>query len=89
MIKDGGDDPDVTNGAEISAEARFVSNIEREDDCPVVIKGGKGVGVVTKPGLPVAIGKPAINPVPLQMIQDAVREALGNSSAPCDRTGGQ
>jgi cobalt-precorrin-5B (C1)-methyltransferase len=66
MIKDAGDDPDVTHGAEIQALVRFASADRLE--------GGEGVGVVTKPGLGVPVGEPAINPVPRQMIFEAVRE---------------
>ncbi|MBM9537051.1 cobalt-precorrin-5B (C(1))-methyltransferase [Desulfobulbus alkaliphilus] len=73
VVKDAGDDPDVTNGAEIGAEARWLEPSEKE---PIVLVNGPGVGVVTKPGLPVAVGEPAINPVPCQMIRTAVREAL-------------
>ncbi len=68
--KDAGDDPDVTNGALICAEVR------RRSGEGVVIKAGEGVGVVTKPGLAVQVGEPAINPVPREMIRRAVREAL-------------
>ncbi len=69
VVKDAGDDPDVTNGAEIWAEAR-------EIDFGIVIKGGTGVGVVTKRGLQVSPGEAAINPVPRKMIMDCVREVL-------------
>lgn len=79
LIKDAGDDPDVTNGAEIIAEARFISVSPRLFDSVsprLEIKGGKGVGIITKPGLPVGIGESAINPVPRKMISEAVMEAL-------------
>ncbi len=66
IIKDAGDDPDVTNGAEIFAEVRLNSKKEFQ------ILGGDGVGVVTKPGLGLKVGGPAINPVPLKMIRDAI-----------------
>ena len=79
VIKDAGDDPDVTNGAEIVATARHSSLSRDECGAAVVIKGGVGVGTVTKPGLPVAIGKPAINPVPTRMICEAVTEVLSLS----------
>lgn len=75
VIKDAGDDPDVTNGAEIMAEVKFLNDAETR----LKILGGKGVGVITKPGLPVGIGEPAINPVPRRMISDAVMEALASS----------
>ncbi len=73
VIKDAGDDPDVTNGAEIAASAAFAKG----KTFSVLIKGGKGVGLVTRPGLPVAVGEPAINPVPRRMITQAVREVMG------------
>lgn len=74
IIKDAGDDPDVTNGAEIAAQAEIVKNRGK-----VIIKGGHGVGVVTRPGLAVNIGEPAINPVPRKMITEAVLEASRES----------
>ncbi len=72
VIKDAGDDPDVTNGAEIMADVKFLNEVST---C-LIIKGGKGVGIITKPGLSVGIGEPAINPVPRRMIGEAVMEAL-------------
>ncbi len=94
VIKDAGDDPDVTNGAKIMAEVRIqntplnpplvrgelkgggASCIVNRESSSLLIKGGKGVGLVTKPGLPVPAGEPAINPVPRQMIKEAVIEAV-------------
>jgi len=73
VVKDAGDDPDVTNGAEIGAEVRWLAEAAGET---IVLVNGPGVGVVTKPGLAVAVGEPAINPVPRRMIRDAVAEAL-------------
>ena len=70
VIKDGGDDPDVTNGMSILASVKLL------DEPGIVIEGGTGVGKVTKPGLSVAVGKSAINPVPLEMISAAVSEIL-------------
>jgi cobalt-precorrin-5B (C1)-methyltransferase len=71
VVKDAGDDPDVTHRAEIQAVVEPLRATEPED---IVIKGGQGVGVVTLPGLPVQVGEPAINPVPRQMIETAVRQ---------------
>lgn len=68
VIKDAGDDPDITDGVTLKVNARWSS------DGAVTIKGGEGVGVVTKPGLSVEPGLPAINPVPRKMIEDSVRE---------------
>jgi cobalt-precorrin-5B (C1)-methyltransferase len=74
VIKDAGDDPDVTNGAEIIALVEVQEQGGRGD--AVAIRAGRGVGTVTKPGLSVPVGEPAINPVPLRMIREAVHEAL-------------
>jgi len=79
VIKDAGDDPDVTNGALIVAEARFITDKSGRQDSRVIIRAGTGVGIVTKPGLTQPVGSPAINPVPLKMIEQAVSEALQNS----------
>ncbi len=78
VIKDAGDDPDVTNGAEIVAEVSITRKPEPHNtETPkIVIKGGSGVGTVTKPGLAVPVGEPAINPVPRKMIREAVTEAV-------------
>lgn len=72
IIKDAGDDPDVTNGAEFVAEVKVSGHNAVKPS--VRIRGGEGVGVVTKPGLKVAPGRPAINPVPLKMIRAALLE---------------
>lgn len=67
VIKDAGDDPDITHRAEIGV------TVELKSGAPgVTITGGKGVGIVTKPGLEVDVGKPAINPGPVKMIEQAV-----------------
>jgi cobalt-precorrin-5B (C1)-methyltransferase len=91
VIKDAGDDPDVTNGAEIVATAAFTENcggVEGDSThgndlsaCKLLIKGGGGVGTVTKPGLAVPVGEPAINPVPRKMILEAVSEAIAKYGA--------
>lgn len=76
VVKDSGDDPDVTNGMEVIAEV-LVSDAEG----PVSFRAGEGVGIVTEPGLKVPVGEPAINPVPRQMIEDAVRSVFGPRAA--------
>lgn len=68
--KDGGDDPDATHGALIKARVELINEPE------IIIKAGPGVGRVTRPGLAVRPGEPAINPVPRQMITDAVKSVL-------------
>jgi cobalt-precorrin-5B (C1)-methyltransferase len=70
-IKDAGDDPDVTHGAEIQAM------VEWADGPGLSIAGGPGVGRVTRPGLAVAVGEPAINPAPRAMILEAVMAEMG------------
>ena len=70
VIKNGGDDPDVTHGAEIIVKLSFTEKINE-----IEIDGGEGVGIVTKPGLGLEINKPAINPVPKKMITENLREA--------------
>lgn len=78
IVKDAGDDPDITHNARIGARVTLM----REQSQPVVIKGGKGVGRVTKPGLELPVGEPAINPGPREMMLRAVRsvyDTLGTS----------
>ncbi|GAA1776936.1 cobalt-precorrin-5B (C(1))-methyltransferase [Streptomonospora arabica] len=68
VVKDAGDDPDVTDGAHVTA------TVTRCGEPGVELDGGVGVGVVTRPGLGLDLGGPAINPVPAQMIEQAVGE---------------
>lgn len=70
VVKDAGDDPDVTHGAHLTATVSWAEEL--------LIEGGVGVGVVTKPGLGLEVGGPAINGTPRQMIGQAVREAVGD-----------
>lgn len=71
VIKDSGDDPDVTKGIEIIAA---LSQCSQTQD--VTIKGGAGVGMITRPGLQISPGEHAINPIPREMIRNAVREII-------------
>jgi cobalt-precorrin-5B (C1)-methyltransferase len=71
VIKDAGDDPDVTNGAEIRTQ---VWRLPRGDKEEIIFLGGAGVGRVTKPGLVLAVGEPAINPVPRKMIRGSLKK---------------
>lgn len=79
IVKDAGDDPDVTHGATIIAHLRPLQSGEG-----VVFKAGEGVGTVTKAGLPIPPGQAAINPVPRQMIRDVIAEICGEHMMPPD-----
>jgi cobalt-precorrin-5B (C1)-methyltransferase len=79
VVKDAGDDPDITHGALVKATARTGL-----PGTGVTFKAGEGVGTVTKPGLAVPPGEPAINPVPREMIRAAVREAAERHRRPAD-----
>ena len=68
VVKDASDDPDVTRGAELCA------TVELRDQPGITVEAGEGVGIVTKPGLETPAGRPAINPVPLEMILSSVKE---------------
>ena len=70
VIKDGGDDPDTTHGATIFAVVR------KNELNQIRFFAGDGVGTATQPGLRVAVGEPAINPVPRWMMQQAVMEMM-------------
>lgn len=75
-IKDAGDDPDVTHGAPITAYAERTA-----DPDTVVLDGGEGVGRVTREGLGLTVGGPAINPVPRANILDQIRDEAGQALA--------
>ena len=78
VVKDAGDDPDVTHGALVVATVR-----PGPPGSGVAFRAGEGVGTVTRPGLPLPPGEPAINPVPRAMIREAVEAvalALGGST---------
>ncbi len=82
VIKDAGDDPDITNGAEVVATVQSSEfGVQRAEYPEITIRGGKGVGTVTKPGLAIAVGEAAINPVPRRMIMESVMEALTMSGS--------
>lgn len=73
IIKDAGDDPDCTHGAEL------VADVELRSEPGIEIRGGAGVATVTKPGLGLEVGGPAINPVPRRNITEMVMEEIANS----------
>jgi cobalt-precorrin-5B (C1)-methyltransferase len=70
IVKDAGDDPDVTHGCTVIATVRMKGK-------GITFKAGEGVGTVTRAGLPIAVGEPAINPVPRAMIAKVIAELGG------------
>ncbi|MDP1699708.1 MAG: cobalt-precorrin-5B (C(1))-methyltransferase [Aestuariivirga sp.] len=70
IVKDAGDDPDVTHGCTVIATVRRRGK-------GVTFKAGDGVGTVTKAGLPIAVGEPAINPIPREMMRKVIEEQGG------------
>ncbi len=79
IVKDAGDDPDVTHGALVLATVRAAAA-----GSGVVFRAGEGVGTVTRPGLPIPPGEPAINPVPRKMMRDVVAEVAAAHGATGD-----
>lgn len=79
VVKDAGDDPDVTHGALVRATV-FLGDA----GTGITFRAGPGVGIVTLPGLPVAVGEPAINPVPRQMIGQAIAEVAARFGRSAD-----
>ena len=82
VVKDAGDDPDVTHGAEVHVTIRVAFFTPHR----IVIEGGAGIGRVTKPGLAVPPGEWAINPVPRRMITEAIKEVLAMRCMPATLT---
>jgi cobalt-precorrin-5B (C1)-methyltransferase len=76
VIKDAGDDPDCTHGAEIVAE------VQLSPLAGIVVRGGPGVATVTKPGLGLPVGGPAINPIPRRNITEMVAQELVGAAWP-------
>jgi cobalt-precorrin-5B (C1)-methyltransferase len=79
VVKDAGDDPDVTHGALIKATVSHGA-----PGSGVVFRAGEGVGMVTRPGLPIPPGEPAINPVPREMMRWAIAEVAQRFGASGD-----
>lgn len=76
VIKDSGDDPDVTNGCMV------ISKVDISEKKGLIkFKAGNGVGTVTKKGLKIPVGEPAINPVPRQMIEKVIRSVIKDCGA--------
>ncbi|MCG3040126.1 cobalt-precorrin-5B (C(1))-methyltransferase [Streptomyces fenghuangensis] len=80
VVKDAGDDPDVTHGSRLTATVSWRS------EPGIELHGGVGVGVVTRPGLGLEVGGPAINPVPRAMISQAVGEVVDTGERGVDVT---
>ena len=76
IVKDAGDDPDVTNGSEVITSVEILP-----EDGEITFVGGDGIGTITQEGLKLPVGEPAINPVPRQMAEKALRKIIGNRGA--------
>lgn len=76
IVKDAGDDPDVTNGSEVITKVEILP-----DNGEISFVGGAGIGTITQEGLKLPVGEPAINPVPRQMVEKALRQIIGNHGA--------
>lgn len=76
VVKDAGDDPDVTNGSEVVTKVELF-----EEEGEISFFGGEGIGTITQEGLKIPPGQPAINPVPRKMTTEALRERIGNRRA--------
>lgn len=76
IVKDAGDDPDVTNGSEVITKVELLP-----EDGTITFVGGDGIGTVTEEGLKLPVGEPAINPVPRQMTERALRKIIGDRGA--------
>ena len=74
--KDGGDDIDATHTMDIFAKAELIPREAEE----IIVTSGVGIGIVTKKGLSVEVGKPAINPVPMKMIRNEIAKVLGENN---------
>ena len=86
-IKDAGDDPDVTHGAKITSIVHITPHHANESKAnQIEFKAGQGVGTVTKPGLPLPVGAPAINPVPRKMMIDHLEALLAEYAVQADIT---
>lgn len=79
IVKDAGDDPDVTHGATVVVDVG-----PAPAGAGIVFRAGEGVGTVTLPGLPLAVGEPAINPMPREMIRQALAEIQAATGGPRD-----
>src|SRR5271163_1322090 len=77
IVKDAGDDPDVTHGALIIAETAWAAS-----GSGIGFVAGDGVGTVTRAGLSLAVGEPAINPAPRKLIRDTLIDAAAEIGAP-------
>lgn len=90
VIKDSGDDPDITNGMKIIANVAIPfrcddpspEESQPQDDYNIIVCGGEGIGIVTMPGLGLDVGDSAINPTPRKMIEENVKLCLRSLKIP-------
>lgn len=88
IVKDAGDDPDITNGTSVFVTFRFLTLEQLKPVAgrsvvyeQILFEAGQGIGHATKPGLSLAVGEPAINPGPRQLVYNSVRDIVGDK--PC------
>lgn len=88
IVKDAGDDPDITNGTSVFVTFRFLTLEQLKPVAgrsvvyeQILFEAGQGIGHATKPGLSLAVGEPAINPGPRQLVYNSIRDIVGDK--PC------
>lgn len=88
IVKDAGDDPDITNGTSVFVTFRFLTSEQLKPVAgrsviyeQILFEAGQGIGHATKPGLSLAVGEPAINPGPRQLVYNSIRDIVGDK--PC------
>lgn len=87
IIKDAGDDPDITNGTSVFITFSFLTQEQLQPVYgqsilykQILFKAGQGIGHATKPGLSLAVGEPAINPGPRQLVYNSIKDIIGDKA---------
>ena len=87
IIKDAGDDPDITNGTSVFITFRFLAQEHLQPVYgqsilykQILFEAGQGIGHATKPGLSLAVGEPAINPGPRQLVYNSIKDIIGDKA---------
>lgn len=87
IIKDAGDDPDITNGTSVFITFSFLTQEQLQPVYgqsilyqQILFEAGQGIGHATKPGLSLAVGEPAINPGPRQLVYNSIKDIIGDKA---------